>query len=232
MRVVRNTSWLLIFTIAVLLAGAVKPSWAQEDTVGQDAAVASGDSAQGAEQTTPNIPDYNPRDFVPLSSMMQDGSIRATDEVVFQSLLFTPLEVQTIVGTLNRSGKGALTLKNAQGVGDVGGPLVIPGQEADEKAAAAAAKPYYPPIPTKRIISLSGMVYRSPKDWIIWLNGHKLTPGMRLPELVDIKVESDRVRLKWFDIGMAKIIAITLRPRQTYDITSGVLLTSSQAEGQ
>lgn len=76
------------------------------------------------------------------------------------------------------------------------------------------------------------MIYCKPGDWIVWINGHKLVPGARLPELVDIKVERDRVHLKWFDIGMAKILTITLRPRQTYDITSGVLLNTTGGEIQ
>jgi hypothetical protein len=83
-------------------------------------------------------------------------------------------------------------------------------------------------IPQHREISVSGVLYRSAKDWIVWMNGKKVTPKELLPEIVDIKVESSsRVRLKWYDAGLDSVIAITLRPHQTYDITSGILLPGS-----
>lgn len=79
-------------------------------------------------------------------------------------------------------------------------------------------------IPQRRIISLSGLVWRSDADWIIWLNGKKVTAKTLLPEIVDIKVGREDVTLKWFDIGINGVISITLRPHQTYDIVTGVLL--------
>jgi hypothetical protein len=86
-----------------------------------------------------------------------------------------------------------------------------------------------PMIAPHRVISISGLLYRSPKDWIVWMNGKKVTPKELLPEIVDIKVESSsRVRLKWYDRGLNSVIAITLRPHQTYDITTGILLPGSE----
>ncbi len=79
-------------------------------------------------------------------------------------------------------------------------------------------------IPQRRVISLAGVFFRTPSDWIVWLNGKKMTPGDVLPEVVDIQVEKDTVALKWFDIGMNDVISISLRPHQTYDIVTGVLL--------
>lgn len=189
----------------------------------------SGGGAQVVEEAAaPVIPNYDPRDYIPLSAIAPDGSVAVTDELVFQSLLFTPEEINAVVSTLNRKPARSATSGNV-GTGFVGGELGTGVQEGEE---GAEVKPYYPPIPTKRIISVSGLLYRSPGDWIVWLNGHKLVPGSRLPELVDIRVERDRVHLKWFDIGMAKILSITLRPRQTYDITSGVMLTTTGGDMQ
>lgn len=81
-----------------------------------------------------------------------------------------------------------------------------------------------PVIPAKRQIKLSGVLLRKPGDWIVWINGQKMIPSVLLPEIIDIKVERDIVHLKWYDIGLNKILNISLRPHQTYDITSGVLL--------
>lgn len=79
-------------------------------------------------------------------------------------------------------------------------------------------------IPMHRIIAVSGVVWKAEGDWIVWLNGHKVTPKALLPEIVDIRVEREQVHLKWFDIGINGVISISLRPHQTYDIVTGVLL--------
>lgn len=75
-----------------------------------------------------------------------------------------------------------------------------------------------------RLIKLGGVVYRDANDWTIWLNGYKLEPGRLLPEIAEIYVHENRVHLKWFDAPTNEIISITLRPHQTYDILTGILL--------
>ncbi len=80
-------------------------------------------------------------------------------------------------------------------------------------------------IPPHRVISLSGVFYRSPKDWVVWVNGEKVTPKKLMPEIVDISVEKNsKVHLKWYDEGLKSTLSITMRPHQTYDIGAGVLL--------
>lgn len=80
-------------------------------------------------------------------------------------------------------------------------------------------------IPTRRVIRVSGVFYRSPTDWIVWMNNQKVTPENLLPEIVDISVKpSSKVSLQWYDRGLNQVLSITLRPHQTYDITTGVLL--------
>lgn len=119
------------------------------------------------------------------------------DESVFAaSLFFTPLELIAIQKALAGNVVGTAVLNNQN-------PVVIP---------------------AKRSIVLAGVVYKAPEKWIIWLNGQKVTPQSLLPEIMDIQVEQDRVHLKWFDIGINNVISLTLRPHQTYDIVTGVLL--------
>lgn len=113
-----------------------------------------------------------------------------------QSFLFTPVELVA----LRRASEGAVV-----------GAAVL---DADNTTY----------IPPRRVISVSGIFLRAPGDWIVWLNGKKMTPRDLLPEVIDISVQRDRVHLKWFDIGLNNIISITLRPHQTYDIVTGVLL--------
>jgi len=81
------------------------------------------------------------------------------------------------------------------------------------------------PIPAHRVIRVSGVFYRSPENWVVWMNNQKVTPDNLLPEIVDISVkDSSKVALKWYDVGLNEVISITLRPQQTYDIPTGVLL--------
>lgn len=75
-----------------------------------------------------------------------------------------------------------------------------------------------------RILRLSGLLYKSPNDWVIWLNGNRLTPNRLLPEIIEISVESTKIHLKWFDYGINNVIFITLRPHQVYDMETGILL--------
>ncbi len=80
-------------------------------------------------------------------------------------------------------------------------------------------------IPLVRTITLTGVLYKNPQDWMIWLNGQKLNPNNLFKEILDIEVYQDsRVRLKWYDIGLDGVIDITMRPHQKYDIVTGLLL--------
>jgi len=79
-------------------------------------------------------------------------------------------------------------------------------------------------IPVDRKIWLGAVFYRNPHNWIVWLNGHKLTPNRLLPEIMGIKVEGERVDLEWFDIGKNGVINVTMRPNQIYDIVTGLML--------
>ncbi len=78
-----------------------------------------------------------------------------------------------------------------------------------------------------RVLSLSGMLYNSPDNWVIWLNGNRITPERLLPEILDITVDDSLVHLKWFDYVINDAISITLRPHQIYDIETGILLTGT-----
>lgn len=75
-----------------------------------------------------------------------------------------------------------------------------------------------------RLLRLSGLLYKNPNDWVIWLNGNRLTPDRLLPEIIEIRVDSKQIYLKWFDYGINNVIYITLRPHQIYDMETGILL--------
>ncbi|TVQ83124.1 MAG: hypothetical protein EA357_07220 [Micavibrio sp.] len=75
-----------------------------------------------------------------------------------------------------------------------------------------------------RYLNLSGVLYKSPDEWVIWLNGQRLTPDRLLPEIIEINVSPSKIEMKWFDYGISDVIFITLRPHQFYDIETGILL--------
>ncbi len=85
------------------------------------------------------------------------------------------------------------------------------------------------PPPVYSVIRVYGVFYRAPDDWIVWINGRKVTPGALLPEIRGIEVEkSSHVHLKWYDQALNSIIAVTMRPHQTYDVQTGILLPTSK----
>lgn len=70
----------------------------------------------------------------------------------------------------------------------------------------------------RRILTLAGVVYQSPQDWTIWLNGERVTPR-NIPENIrSLTVNADHVRLRWFDKAENRIVNITLRPHQHYNL--------------
>ena len=126
------------------------------------------------------------------------------------SLMFTEDEIEAV-----RSGKADKLPEETTPVAETTEEVVEPEFDPENPP---------PPIPLKRTITLGGILYRGNGDWIIWLNGQKLGPNNLLPEIQGIDVASDKVYLEWFDIGINGIIRLTLRPHQTYDIVTGLLL--------
>ncbi len=75
-----------------------------------------------------------------------------------------------------------------------------------------------------REVSLQGIVYRGPKDWVIWLNKEQMTPDKLPLEILDIKVGREFVELRWFDRATNKTYPIRLRPNQRFNIDARVFL--------
>jgi len=75
-----------------------------------------------------------------------------------------------------------------------------------------------------REISLAGILYVSKKDWIIWMNGQKMTPKILAPEIIDIEVQKDFIRVDWYDSQSNQIFPIKLKPHQRFNIDSRIFL--------
>lgn len=100
------------------------------------------------------------------------------------------------------------------------------GYVAPQQAMVMTASPGEPAA-EPRLIRLSGIIYNGPNDWTVWLNDQRVGPK-NLPERVmGLVVEKDRVKLKWMDLNLQRVVNLTLRPHQTYDLDSDTILTST-----
>ncbi len=80
------------------------------------------------------------------------------------------------------------------------------------------------PPAEERDITLGGIVYRRSNDWTIWLNGQRITPEALPEEIIDLKVYSDYIELKWFDEWSNQIFPIRMRAHQRFNIDTRIFL--------
>lgn len=81
------------------------------------------------------------------------------------------------------------------------------------------------PPPEKRYVSLGGIVYASPDDWTIWLNGQRVAPKALPAEVIDLTVRKGVIELKWFDEYTNKIYPLRLRPHQRFNLDTRIFLS-------
>lgn len=199
MRSIRVNFTAFVVTVLMLVCGGVVLS-------GQPAAQAASSANAKADESAKKP--LSPREQAAEEKRLRRQAERAAKEAADKktaelsarppfrdSLLFTDLEIDTIL-----KAEAGRAVQSTVGI------------EAVEL------------IPVDRKIWVSGIYYKNPRDWILWMNGYKLTPGYLLPEIRGIKVEQDRVHLEWYDIGKNGIINITMQPHQVYDIVTGILV--------
>lgn len=80
------------------------------------------------------------------------------------------------------------------------------------------------PPPEEREIKLGGILYVSSSDWIVWLNGKRVTPKALPKEVLDLKVYEKYVEIRWFDEYTNQVFPIRLRPHERFNIDSRVFI--------
>lgn len=80
------------------------------------------------------------------------------------------------------------------------------------------------PPPEEREIKLSGILFVSSSDWIVWLNGKRVTPKAIPKEVLDMKVYERYVEIRWFDEYTNQVFPIRLRPHERFNIDSRVFI--------
>jgi hypothetical protein len=73
-------------------------------------------------------------------------------------------------------------------------------------------------------VELGGILYVSPSDWVIWLNGARVTPTAIPTVIMDIKVFKDHVDMEWLDRATNQIYPIRLRAHQKFNLQSRMFL--------
>ena len=80
------------------------------------------------------------------------------------------------------------------------------------------------PVMGPRVLELGGIVYLSSNDWVVWLNGQRVTQNAIPPEVLDIKVRKEYIQLQWFDEFTNQIFPVKLRSNQRFNIDSRIFL--------
>jgi hypothetical protein len=73
-------------------------------------------------------------------------------------------------------------------------------------------------------IHLGAVLYYGPDDWSVWLQGTRWTPGTEHPGLRIIGVSPNRVEMLWTPAAGAPERPVTLRPYQTYQTATGMVV--------
>ncbi|PZO88028.1 MAG: hypothetical protein DI626_02655 [Micavibrio aeruginosavorus] len=107
---------------------------------------------------------------------------------------------------------------NTRPVDDPGAPVANLPPGATELPTSALS------VDAPREIKLSGLLYKSKSDWIIWLNGKQITPKSLPTEIYDIKVYKNYIELEWFDGNTNQIFPIRLRPHQRFNLDARMFL--------
>ncbi len=81
-----------------------------------------------------------------------------------------------------------------------------------------------PRIKGPRELALGGIVFSNGDDWVVWLNGQRLTPKAIPKEVMDIQVNKDVVELRWYDSWTNLIYPVRLRPHQRFNLDSRIFL--------
>lgn len=96
-----------------------------------------------------------------------------------------------------------------------------PPSESELSEDSSSSGPRDPGI---REIKLGGILYAGSGNWIVWLNGLRVTPEAIPKEVMDIKVHADYVELKWYDAFSNLIFPIRLQAHQRFNLDSRIFL--------
>jgi hypothetical protein len=145
-------------------------------------------------------------DETSVSNNIEVVSLPKIDVRNLAPMFWTPQEIQII----EQIKKGIVPIE------PIDEQSILDNSEGDSNVSNAnqeADMLYYAP----RQITLNGVVYKSKDDWVIWLNGLRITPKSEFDPLKSISVAEGNVQLKWYDALTDQIFPIKLKPHQKFD---------------
>lgn len=82
----------------------------------------------------------------------------------------------------------------------------------------------FEPDPGPRDITLGGILYTKKNEWVIWINGQRVTPDAVPKEVLDLQVFEDYIEIKWLDEYTKQIFPLRLRAHQRFNLDARVFL--------
>jgi len=89
----------------------------------------------------------------------------------------------------------------------------------DDPNAKASDTPGGKPVGRPPLV-LTGLIFKSAKDWTIFLNGRAYRPNSLPAQLQEIEVTQEHVSMVWLENPDDGPINLRLRPRQKYDFAA------------
>ncbi len=171
-------------------------------------------TSQSMEEGTPSGESVSPADEnVPEATVVEvsDASQGLNPEGQMVSLFFTEWQHAAIREA--RNSRGLVRPLSQEERDDIAGQ----GPTAEPIALPK-------PPPEMRYVSLGGILYTGEGDWIIWLNGRRVTPDSLPREVLDLKVFKGYIDVKWLDDYSNQIYPIRLRPHQRFNLDTRIFL--------
>ncbi len=75
-----------------------------------------------------------------------------------------------------------------------------------------------------RDLSLGGILFNREDDWVIWLNGSRVTPSAVPKEVLDLRVFKDYIEIKWLDDYTKQVFPIRMRTHQRFNMDAKIFL--------
>ncbi len=182
--------------------------------------VASGASAQEAPATSATHTPGVSKDIAALPDSEVPPEVRILRGIErelkgkYKKEVFEPSDIPSLIyapwqhALLNEARIGFNTRVPTKGELDMGSP--------DD--------PNYKPPPSVRVLNLGGIVFNTPDEWTIYLNGKRITPEALPSEAVDLRVYKDFIELRWFDVQTNQIFPIRLRSNQKFNLDARIFL--------
>lgn len=174
----------------------------------QELAVDSLDSETGSQELSqvPSNEDVVQKDVNEphIKDMLERASLSQSKLILEQigSLFFTSYEHQLV----KEARKGFVARAPTE-------------TEVDESQGDDKPRPKGP-----RELQVGGIVYLSADDWTVWINGQRVTPDRLPPEILDIRVSKDFVKLKWFDSFTNQIYPVKIKTHQRFNLDTRIFL--------